>query len=379
LKNTGQTEEVIPTIHSEQLELSSGAPQPSEKEEKIEKQRVEVLNSVAAGRLNTMQEKVAWILNHHPETRDSDIHLQVRYWRQFESDIFEGNSIQIGDYYKLTRLTSITRERARIQNIFQLFIASDEIRKTRGTIEKSEHQKSVEQHISYHNYAVYLDESGKTGDHLIVGSVWLLDGGESFKILSRLENWKKANSFDGELHFKEISDGKLNQYFGVADFIAENSSVMSFKAISVERKGTGNVADALNRLFYHLLVKGIETEHQSGRAPLPRLLQVWKDAEEAGRDKLFLADLRTRLNEASNTLFDGKLLLNEFFPVKSDENALIQIADLFTSSINRVLNASGERKHAKDKFADYLLARLNLPKGPTVEELEGDMTVHVAL
>jgi len=55
----------------------------------------------------------------------------------------------------------------------------------------------------------------------------------------------------------------------------------------VERKGTGNVTDALNRLVYHLLVKGIETEHQSGRAPLPRLLQVWKDAEEAGRDKLF--------------------------------------------------------------------------------------------
>jgi len=47
--------------------LVNGVSQPSEKEEKIEKQRVQVLNSVAAGRLNTMQEKVAWILNHHQE------------------------------------------------------------------------------------------------------------------------------------------------------------------------------------------------------------------------------------------------------------------------------------------------------------------------
>ena len=235
------------TSASQQLELLP-TDVPNEEAERIEKERIDLLNAVAASRLDTMQEKVAWILNHYPGTRDSDIALQLRYWRQFESDLFSGEFIGVADYCKLTRLTSIARERARIQNVFKLFLASDKVRKRRGTIEEAEHQKSIEQHADYHHYAVYFDESGKTGDHLIVGSVWLLDGTESLKILSRLEQWKSEQSVDGEFHFSGLSDAKLAHYKQFVDFILENSSVMSFKAISVERKGTGNVAEALSRL-----------------------------------------------------------------------------------------------------------------------------------
>jgi len=370
-----------PTIDNsdvQQLELQP-VPAPGEADEKLEVQRKRVLSAVASGHLDTMQERVAWIMNHHPETRDSDIALQLRYWREFEDGLYDGHSIDVKDYYKLTRLTSIARERARIQNIFKLFQASDDVRKRRGSIEESEHEKSVEQHPDYHSYAVYLDESGKTGDHLIVGSMWLLDGGESLKILKRLLDWKKDNSFEGEFHFNSITEAKLPHYFGAADFVAENSSVMSFKAISVVRAGSGNVNEALGKLAYHLLVRGIEAEHRNGRAPLPRNLQVWKDAEEIGRDKLFLADLETRLKEASRSLFDEKLRVDMTEAVSSEENELIQIADLFVSSLNRVLNASGDRTSPKDRFADYLLHRLGLPEGPTIQEREGDMTVHIAL
>jgi hypothetical protein len=368
----------IDTSDVQQLELQP-AHVPTEAEEKIEAQRKRVLSAVASGHLDTMQERVAWILNHHPETRDSDIALQLRYWREFEEDLYDGYSIDVKDYYKLTRLTSIARERARVQNIFKLFQASDDVRKRRGTIEESEHEKSVEQHPDYHSYAVYLDESGKTGDHLIVGSMWLLDGAESLKILRRLLDWKKANGFEGEFHFNSITEAKLPHYFGAAEFIAQNSSVMSFKAISVIRAGSGSVNDALGKLGYHLLVRGIDAEHKSGRATLPRNLQVWKDAEEIGRDKLILAELETKLKEASKALFDEKLRVDMTAAVESTENELIQIADLFVSSLNRVLNASGERTSPKDRFADHLLERLGLPDGPTMEERDGDMTVHIAL
>ena len=46
---------------------------------------------------------------------------------------------------------------------------------------------------------------------------------------------------------------------------------------------------------------------------------------------------------------------------------------------NRVLNATRERVSPKDRFADHLLQRLGLPEGPTTEERDGDMTVHIAL
>jgi hypothetical protein len=55
------------------------------------------------------------------------------------------------------------------------------------------------------------------------------------------------------------------------------------------------------------------------------------------------------------------------------------VANLFTSSINRILNAEGRRAHAKDTFADYLLGVLGLPQGPQNREQTGDMTIHISL
>src|SRR5439155_3184472 len=121
-------------------------------------------------------------------------------------------------------------------------------------------------------------------------------------------------------------------------------------------------------LSFHLLLRGVEAEDQSGRAPLPRRLQVWKDAEEVGQDRLVLADIHRRLQDTSKARFDGKLLLDEFFPENSEENSMLQIADLFTSSINRVLNAEGERKQPKDQLADHLLEILRLPERPKQKE-----------
>ena len=47
----------------------------------------------------------------------------LHYWETFESNIYDGKFITPSDLYRLTRLTSITRERARIQNVYKLFQA----------------------------------------------------------------------------------------------------------------------------------------------------------------------------------------------------------------------------------------------------------------
>jgi len=64
----------IDTSDVQQLELQP-AHVPTEAEEKIEAQRKRVLSAVTSGHLDTMQERVAWILNHYFETRDFDIVL----------------------------------------------------------------------------------------------------------------------------------------------------------------------------------------------------------------------------------------------------------------------------------------------------------------
>jgi hypothetical protein len=366
-------------VSSPQPELPAAPEAQVPVEKSVVEERDALRRAVSAGKFDTLQERVAWILNHYPKARNSDLTLQLAYWETFESDLAGHDYILKADLYKLRRLTSISRARAKIQNTYQLFLASPDVRKRRGTLSEEEREKALEEQPSYPVFAVWADESGKTGKQLIVGSVWFLHPPELFSFIRDVELWRKTNGFTDEFHFKTITSAKLPSYFSFADFLAEKSSVISFKAISVERSGIGNADEGLGLLYYLLLVRGVEHEHSSGRAPLPRGIILWKDLQEPGKDKLFLAQLKEKLGVASATLFQGQLFVEDMEPVDSRGQVLVQVADLFTSSINRVLNAEGAREGAKDRFADYLLERLALPKGPAEEEKNGDITIHISL
>jgi hypothetical protein len=348
------------------------------KAEEFEKQR-DVLQRAAdsAGKLDTIQERVAWVLNHYPETRNSDKPLWFRYWSIFESEHWDGRSVSLDDAYKLTPPNSLSRARAKIQNDYKLFLADPEIRRRRGKLEEEERDKAVSQVAPVPLFAVYADESGKNAEHLIVGSLWFLHAPEIIKMRQDIERLKLRSGFKGELHFREIDERNLDFYLQVADLIADAGNAVSFKAISVERRGIGRVDIALDDLFYHLLLRGVEHEHDTGRAPLPRRLSLTKDLEEVGRDKIFLANLHDRISQAGVSRFGGQLLAADFIPVDSGDHQLVQVADLYTGSINRRVNSPADG--AKDSFAAHFLARLGTPEGPQQTESIGDLAVHIAL
>jgi hypothetical protein len=359
----------------EQLELASGA---DNGEAKLEAKRDSLLRAVNSSQLNTIEERVAWLLNQFPKTRDSDITLQIRYWQNFEPDRFGGGDIAVSDYYRLAKLTTLTRARATIQNKLKLFQACDEVKKHRKQLQEGERANALKKRPNCHQYTIYIDESGKTQDNLIVGSMWYLNGAETLKIYKLVENWKKAHSINDELHFKSITEAKLPSYCELADLIVANSAMLSFKAVSVPRRGIANIHDALLRIASHLLVRGIEHESTTGRATLPRGLSICKDAEEIGQDKIFAAELSDRMKQAAASQFHGDLYVDEFSAEDSSTNVHLQITDLFTSSVGRQLNAPGDRHHPKDQFADYFLAKLGYAS-MTQSEAVGDMTAHIAL
>jgi hypothetical protein len=364
---------------TDDLEEGDVSPPDFSKEERVEAERDEVLASVASAKLDTLQEKVAWILNHYPPARDSDITLQIYFWQEFEPELAVDDYIRKADLYTLTRLTSLARARATLQNTYKLFQANPAVRAARGTLAEEEKVKAAEQQIEdIPVFDVYADESGKTAAHLIVGSVWCLHPPELLKFRKDILVWRDQRKFIDEFHFKTISDSNLAHYMSFADEMAARNTVFSFKAISVERAGVKNVDDALQQLFFHMLVRGVEHEVATGRGPLPRALQLWKDLEEPGRDKLFLASLRQKIRDVSSTHFDGRLIAEEFTSTDSKGKTMVQVADLYTSSINRVLNGEG-KDTPKDRFARYFLNILGLPEGPRNEEHVGDMTIHVSL
>ncbi len=360
--------------------------QPTDSEEQQQKelgeQRAHFLEVVASSTPETLEHRVAWILNNYPDARNSDITLQLRYWETFHYDQYNPDAITSEDLYRLPRLTSLARARARVQNQLKLFLATEEVRRRRGTLEEEERESAVERSEAYPVYAVYIDESGKTQSNLLVGSLWILHGPETWRIASTLRKWRSNRNFHDELHFSDVKSSNVSFYKEAVDLVLETGSAISFKVITVPRAGTGPVQAVVPKLIYHLLVKGIEHENSSGRAPLPRNLQIWKDAEEAGYDKLVLAELQDKIEVSASAHFGGKVVLDGMQATHSKGNDLIQITDVFTGSVNRLVNPPDpppSMPGAKDDLSSHVISGLKVSlSGATTEQYE-DMAVRLVL
>lgn len=353
-------------------------------EERREAERNRILNAVASGKAEILLERTAWILSRWPHTRDSDIALQIQYWKEFEPERYAELADDSKVLYRLTRLTSLSRARARIQNTHRLFQASPEIRKRRGRLSEEERERLATAPVPSPIITVYADESGKTGQHLIVGSVWFLDPIDTLSVQNRVSEWRASTRFDAELHFAEVTQRTLDRYCEFVDVVIDSTALISFKSVSVPRAGIGSVEDALHVLFYELIRQGVQHEDETGRAPLPRRVLVWKDLEQAGSDRIMLARLRDALATASGSQFAGKLFVEECEAIDSRDQPLVQLADLYTSSINRTLARAPGSDRPKDRLAHYLLGRVRgMPGDERVQRLSAngtrDMEIHIRL
>jgi hypothetical protein len=168
-------------------------------------------------------------------------------------------------------------------------------------------------------------------------------------------------------------------YKELIDLFLTRGGPISFKFISVLKHGIKNVQSALADLYYHLLTKGIDHENSTGRAPLPRILQAWKDLEEPGADKLLMANLTDKMKQSAATTYEDNLVVEDFEAIDSSSNVFLQVADLMASSVNRVLCRSNEVRNHKDEIADYLLGQLGINANPDLDIRVGDIAAHIRL
>ncbi len=325
-----------------------------DKATKIEEEKKDLLNKVLSGNITTTREKVGFILNHHSDARNSDIALAWKYWTIYESDLFDGNVVTRENLMKLKRIVTLCRDRARIQNDYKLFQADDKVKQQRGVLEDEFKQKAIdEQPVNLPIYSVYMDETGKTGNFLAVGSIWVVDGMSTLYNQMKIRQWKESKDINYEFHFSELSKGKLPIYKEFFLKFLKLNPTIAFKAIIVSKQGLKTIGTAITDLTFHLINKGIKQEHDSNRSPLPRRLQVWLDQEEPGSDQMKIENLKERLTAQK---IEG-LRIGDFQAVDSKDNFYIQAVDLFTAAINRKLHS--ENNNFKDELADYIFSLLD--------------------
>ncbi|PIC85146.1 hypothetical protein CSV72_15265 [Sporosarcina sp. P20a] len=343
---------------------------PDEKsEEEIEKERFkneekkskadELWKAIQAGDDKKLTTRVASILNRYPNTRNSDLTLQMQYWRVYNGITSE--TVNLKDLYKLERLTSITRARAKIQNEYQLFRADDEVRRRRRTREEEEKESQLLDKPSYKSIDVFSDETGKTADYVFVAGVWFLESQVASKVQRDFVKWsiekeKAGVNLPKEFHFMKLqnnSSDHLELYKEFFDLIMQNSAMISFKAVGVNKTKINrmSISDLVIKLYYQFVRLGVDHEISSERISLPHKINLTKDYD--GESELVIENIKQEIGDNFKIHHGDDLVMDQLICMDSQKNIFLQFADLFAASINRKYNNPGNNN--KDKLAEYIL------------------------
>lgn len=356
--------------HDPQLSVAEIVPDPeqiqdaSEKELKkksrLEKEKSELLASLASSDFTAMKTKVAAILNLYPHARNSDVALAIQFWETFQSEIYKASGILPKDLFKLERLHYIVRARAKIQNEYGLFQADDKIRKHRKHREEDMYESVLEDSTPRKVVYIFADETGKTQEFVIVAAVWVLTGRAIFTVTQAITEWQKRSLWaKREAHFAKFGKSDLDTLTDYLGVIQENREFLSFKVIAVEKAKTRrSIEEVVVKLHEHMLIKGAEHEISSNRIDLPRVIELSVD-EEQSLDSFILSEMKQRINESFQRTYEGKLVLDSVQTASSRKSPLVQLADIVAGAVNRRLNPQAERNY-KDEMADMIIDKLGL-------------------
>ncbi|MFF2445080.1 DUF3800 domain-containing protein [Priestia megaterium] len=347
--------------------------------EQIQKNKAAMQADMLSGNYKTLLSRVAYILNLYEEARNSDPVLQLKYWEKFE-DGYTGGNIDPTLYPQFERLTSLSRARARIVNQFGLYGPTNaEVAKQRK-IKQTVERKQALAKIPAPSLFIYADESGKKGNekYAVVGSLWIPDINRNMEIQLHLRKWKDSKKEQGikmpkEFHFTESKKHQVDIYKEFFTEVLSQSDVFSFKAVAANKSKLRDrsIDKTIFALYYQVVHLGIEHEVATNRIKLPRDVYYYKDSEDG--DKLRVRELKQSLTERFKINFEDKLSLEDLNSLESVNFFLIQVADLITSSVARVLNRETDapRNH-KDEIAEFILDSLDIDfyKGFTVDNLD---------
>jgi hypothetical protein len=249
-KQITQPLESIDILESVDEEISSDEGKKEidpEKLKKIEQEKMTLLARLSREDLTHLITRVAYILNRYPATRNSDITLQLRFWEKFHED-YDPHNFNVKDLYKLERLTSIARARAKIQNEYKLYQATEEYRRFRRDKEIIEKEQQLADKPERLTIFIYCDESGKEKNarYMLVAGVWSLGG----DLAKNLYSWKKENKINYEFHFTGMERIKVDTYKSFFKYALDNMSMAGFKAIAIRRDESGK--RDLEEIQFHL-------------------------------------------------------------------------------------------------------------------------------
>ncbi len=317
---------------SEQLKARDAAQKSAKREARRQKEIEQIWTALDSGNYATQRDRVAYLLNVYPDTRESDITLTLRYWETFQSEHCPDSAIPREKLFKLERQTTISRLRAKIQNEYGLFQGSEMVQRQRRQREDQVREDVIADRAPPNVVHVFADETGKTGAYLIIGSVWFLNASRTATFQASVSALAHQLGIRGEFHFAECKRQHLPAYKEFINLAAANREFMSFKAIVTKQSGAVQVADAVIRLLRLHLLRGYEHERRSGRVAGPRRINVTLDRGDT-YSALTRNELVVQLNRDLKESYGDGNTIERLAEIDSKGSASIQLADLLAGAL----------------------------------------------
>jgi len=314
--------------------------------------RRRILADIANSRLGKCEQRVAYILQRFPETRDSHTALCIRYWKKFQADVLERwQPLRLEVLYELDRIETLGRVRRIIQNDLRLFRGVEDTQRAKEAMQAEFHEYIASHRDTLPEVRFYLDETGNEGDKTYTGvaGVCIINWKQYEKHHAAIELWR-AKQGPETIHFSETGADKVDRAVSLLQQLQTRRSGVLFLGYSLASRGRTH--EDMFSLFIQLIVDSLKHLRDCGCLSENRSVRVIKEAD-SGFDNLFLDKMTKRLAEAVALEFPGQLAVVPVEAVTKGRSVLLECADLIAGGMQR--RALGKGRNPKDLLAEAII------------------------
>lgn len=315
--------------------------------------RQRMLSDIADSRLGSCEQRVAFILQRFPETRDSDTRLCIKYWKMFHADVLERwQPMELEVLFELDRIETIGRVRRVIQNELQLFRGVEDRRRARDAMQGELHEYLAAHRDTLSEVRFYLDETGNEGDkaYIGIGGMCVINWKQFEKHSAALELWRSQQGWAETIHFSEMGADKVERAVSLLAQLQKRRAGTLFLGYSLASRGRTH--QDLFSLFVQLVVDSLLHLRAIGCLGDRRSVRVIKEAD-VGFDSLFLQKMSKYLSEQVAMEFPGELAVLPVEAVTKGRTVLLECADLIAGGMQRRALTKG--RNPKDKLAEAVI------------------------
>lgn len=327
------------------------------------------------------KDKIAYILWRDSFSRNSDIYLSIQFYKKFYPEYVKEDILKLDDLFKIPKMYDIQRTRAEIQNTEGLFPATDEVRKNRAKREAefNSHYREAKRKTlrAFPDYYIYLDESGKTHKYFVLAGVLLNGKPNNNAQRLRFNQLKKSLSKKHKLNITELKFADIKQrniafYKELIDVAFKEGMPMAFVSILVENSGLKRSSEKnKTKELLEILLKGqlasllVRATCSSPYASNKAKINIIQDKDGSGYDIMQAEKMRLGIDTELKQSYKYLIQIESLTDVDSKDDILVQLADLYASSINNIfseLPEDSESAKFRKEFAKYFLEKVGLKK-----------------